>query len=150
MSGPMIRVTRHDCQCSIKLLGHKCPHNLVRHRQGPERHDHPRALDNPGIKSIRTPDDEGEVSAALIPPLPDSIREHLAGRTFAAFVEHDQRGGTSTLQKSRGFFGATVIIPARPTLGQLDNVQPRDSEIAANAVDALAIAFDEFTLGAAF
>ena len=22
MSGPMIRVTAHDCQCSIKLLGH--------------------------------------------------------------------------------------------------------------------------------
>ena len=48
MSGPMIRVTRHDCQCPIELLGHKCPHDLVRHRQSPERHDHPRALDNSG------------------------------------------------------------------------------------------------------
>ena len=123
----------------------------MRHRQGP-RTTRPSAHAGitRGSSPSGPPDDEGEVSAALIPPLPDSIREHLAGRTFAAFVEHDQRRGASTLQKSRGFFGATVVIPARPTLGQLDNVQPRDSEIAANAVDALAIAFDELPLGAAF
>ena len=90
------------------------------------------------------------------PPLPSSRQcrfrsaKHLAGRTFAAFVEHDQRGGASTLQKSRGFFGATIVVPARPTFGQLDNVRPRDSEIPAHAVDALAIALDEFPLRAAF
>lgn len=149
MAGAMIRVSGHDCQGPIELLGHKRPHDLVRHSERPERDDEVGALAQLRIEPVGPADDAGDTGVSLVAPLSDSLGEGFARGTFSALVEHDQNGRTRSLEQGRGLFGPPVVVPARPALRQFDDIEAGQTQGPAHAVDSLLIALDQLPLGAA-
>ncbi|MDF2813708.1 MAG: hypothetical protein K0S56_4739 [Microvirga sp.] len=144
MSGPMIRVSGDDCQCPIKLLGHKGAND-----ERTKRNHQLGTLQNLWIEAVRSPDHAGDSGRAFIAPMPDSVCKNVTGRALATLVEGNQRRGPGPLQDGDSLFCPAVVVATRAALRKLDKVQPGNPEATPEAFNSLPVPFDQLPLGAA-
>jgi hypothetical protein len=107
----VVRMTRENCTCAVKLLCHYQPGQLVGQRHGPKREQPTAAL---GLcshilrPSIRRPDGEDDVLGALIAACTEPIRPRLGAQLPASPIQkHKNRLCAALLPtepvKKRGF-----------------------------------------------
>ena len=112
-----------------------------------ERNAQPSLALQIGRKSVRTPDCENSVGDPFIAPAAELLGEGCAIDALAALVERHQDGLFGDRGRDRRrFFGYSGRSIACAAFRDLMNLEAAKAELAADIVEALAIALGEFPL----
>src|SRR3569832_1579267 len=95
--------------------------------------------------SVRAADCENCIGDLVIAPAAKVPGKGAAVDIVATLIQRDQHGFWRDRRRNgRGFLRDAGVGVARPALGQLANLEAAESELAADIVEALAIALGKF------
>src|SRR6478609_335034 len=119
----------------------------MRPGRGAERETELCVMPQIGRKSVRAADKESRAGNLLVPKTAEMPGKGGAVDLVAALIERHHRGSLGDRRQDCGGFGGHAGCGvARTALGNFMNFKAAEAELAADVVEALAIAFGQYPL----